>query len=172
MNLHSKFIIMSRIQLFFGFVSVVSAIFYIRSSRFRVIKLLSPWECLYWTVRAAIWQYPWPKDGLEWKERYNDLLFKYEIIKGWNFLRPFFASRGYYLYETRQGHGFSMLPATDLDVPDVASAYPYARRLKGMVPEFHTSVKSFKLRLDVRLPLHCLCRLRECGRLKMFKDVK
>jgi hypothetical protein len=167
---------MSRIQIFFGFVSVASVIFYIRRSRLRVIKLESPWECLFWTVRAALWQYPWPKDELEWKERYDDLFFKYEIIKGWNFLRPFFASRGYYLYKSNrmeQGFGYDILPANDLNVTNVVSTYPYARRLKGMVPEFHTSVKSFiKVTIRRKLPLHCLCRLRECGRLKMLKDVK
>jgi hypothetical protein len=137
---------MPRIQLFFGFVSVASVIFYIRRSRFRIIKLESPWECLFWTVRAALWQYPWPKDELEWKERYDDLLYKNESIKARNFLRPFFVSRGYYLYKTRQG--YNMLPSTDLDVPNVASTHPYARRLKGMVPEFHTGVNFFSKSYD------------------------
>lgn len=101
----------------------------------RIIQLESIRERIIWTFRSWLWSYPVPLDLNRWRlsNPEDTELYGREaraIIRTWKFLGPFFASRGYTLYQSRPPRTFDLLPApaTKLAKPRVTPEFPYARR--------------------------------------------
>src|SRR6267154_6897635 len=58
---------------------------------------------VYWTIRSWLWSYPVTPEFDMWDEgdpieEEKWMKERRRIIRTWNFLRPFFAARGYDLY--------------------------------------------------------------------------
>ncbi|KDR85852.1 hypothetical protein GALMADRAFT_132495 [Galerina marginata CBS 339.88] len=99
----------------------------------RLIKLDSFWESLIWTFRSAYWGFPLFSRAGSWNvpdpsDVKGTGIHYIQIIKSWNFLRPFFASRGYTLYQGMPSHMLETCPAP---FPKAATQqeYPYSRRI-------------------------------------------
>uniref|UniRef100_A0A8H7Y4K3 Protein kinase domain-containing protein n=1 Tax=Psilocybe cubensis TaxID=181762 RepID=A0A8H7Y4K3_PSICU len=111
-----------------------------RRTPIKVIKLDSRWESLLWTWRLRRSKLHFAEKLEDWYYKTNDsdsMLGKIFTIKEfWLFLRPFFASRGYTLYQKH--------PKPDW-VGDIVAApwppqakdasYPYARHIRSNDPD-------------------------------------
>lgn len=106
------------------------------SRRMKLVRLPSHQETLLWTFRE--WQagYPvpvgfdeWDHDDMGTNEAWGCRLN--EMLRAWNFLRLFFASRGYLCYKSHR-HPASLFPTPavtgfkDLEISGDLP-YPYAR---------------------------------------------
>ncbi|KAF8971814.1 hypothetical protein BDZ97DRAFT_1650543 [Flammula alnicola] len=90
------------------------------------------WARVYWTFRSLLWGYPLFKTVDGWRLPDTDdmqVTTKHysRIYKSWNFLRPFFFSRGYTLYESTARSRYETIPPTT-SKPPTEQVYPYARR--------------------------------------------
>lgn len=101
----------------------------------RVIKLESSRERIIWTFRSWLQNYPVPLDIGQWQhsDPENVELYAREALviqRAWKFLEPFFASRGYTLYQSYPPKLYDLLPApaTRLAKPRIVPEFPYARR--------------------------------------------
>lgn len=101
----------------------------------RIIKLESLHERIIWTFRSWLWNYPVPLDPDQWQisDPLDMELYGREaraIQRTWKFLEPFFASRGYTLYQSYPPRLFDLLPApaTKPSKPRATPEFPYARR--------------------------------------------
>jgi len=102
----------------------------------RVIRLDSISERIFWTIRAWLWGYPVPVDLEKWNLTDSDDMDVYgkevrTIQHAWKFLEPFFASRGYTLYQNQEPDIFTLLPSPN-PLPSKAHlepSYPFARRM-------------------------------------------
>jgi hypothetical protein len=95
------------------------------------------WQNLYWCIRPLFWDNPLFKTVDEWyapeiegedtHERYQEHYDRF--LRCWEFLRPFFASRGFTLYDYGPERWSSYPPAAQFDptLKDVDD-YPYGRR--------------------------------------------
>ncbi|KAG2004502.1 other/AgaK1 protein kinase [Coprinopsis cinerea AmutBmut pab1-1] len=97
----------------------------------RLVHCGSVWETLRWTLHAWWHAYSVPTDRATWTST-QDTTIPYEeeikiTAKRWALLTPFFASRGYHLYEPSKLP--QTMPPSSLKPPaDVDESYPYARR--------------------------------------------
>ncbi|TFK31819.1 hypothetical protein BDQ12DRAFT_639562 [Crucibulum laeve] len=125
----------ARLALTLPFLLAVPASVYVLR-HVRIIQLESLRERIVWTFRSWRANYPVPLDMDRWKivetedgdeEFWEDVRVK---IRTWEFLAPFFASRGYLLYQSDPSNISSVYPAPTTDTrPHFESKFPYARRV-------------------------------------------
>ncbi|KAF8174911.1 hypothetical protein BJ912DRAFT_1075526 [Pholiota molesta] len=93
------------------------------------------WQNLYWHVRPLFWDNPLFKTTSEWyppetdgpDEEVNQQQHYARFLRCWQFLRPFFASRGFTLYD-HGPHPWATYPPTQLDPTSMGiDGYPYGR---------------------------------------------
>ncbi|PPQ80569.1 hypothetical protein CVT25_001603 [Psilocybe cyanescens] len=92
----------------------------------RIVKLDSPLESLLWTIRVLRWKrkFPGSCDDMIWKsdpsrEQYLQTMYT------WEFLAPFFASRGYRMH-TKSPRSDDLFPEPVPPHPE-QNTYPFAR---------------------------------------------
>jgi len=95
---------------------------------------------VYWTMRSWVYDYPitgdytvWDQEGFDVGNEETWVPARRRNIRRWNFLRPFFASRGYHLYRRNayldndyQSDLFATLLTTPPAARTKAVEYPYA----------------------------------------------
>lgn len=100
----------------------------------KAIKLNSPLERLIWSFRVHFFKHSFPKIMDDWVmpldgDAFADSQSWTRIVDTWEFLTPFFARRGYTLYQ-KVPKSAELVPAP---VPEPAGpaleVYPYARRI-------------------------------------------
>ncbi|KAF8899593.1 hypothetical protein CPB84DRAFT_1780143 [Gymnopilus junonius] len=93
--------------------------------KFRTLKLDSSWERLIWTWRLNRSGYSFPQVMDDWINEEFEPSKQEAIMNTWDFLRPFFTTRGYTLYKRRN---LVLTPET-FPKPTALQSYPYARRV-------------------------------------------
>ncbi|KIY68193.1 hypothetical protein CYLTODRAFT_490008 [Cylindrobasidium torrendii FP15055 ss-10] len=109
----------------------------------RIVKIGGFWCSVYWSFRSWAWNYPISSDESVW-EPYNDpdcnprTLVKFFEHRNriWDFMRPFFASRGYDLYVARCSAELEQYPSPTSVEPQKAPSYPYARQFCNLNEDF------------------------------------
>ncbi|KAF9457533.1 hypothetical protein BDZ94DRAFT_1272850 [Collybia nuda] len=103
--------------------------------RLRIVRLDSIRERVIWTFWTWLWDYPVPLDINQWQlsNPEDTELYGKEartILRTWKFLGPFFASRGYTLYQSQPSRIFDLLPAPVTKSAKIRAdpKFPYARR--------------------------------------------
>lgn len=87
-----------------------------------------------WLARSILWGFPIPATAEEWElpdvdsEAEAAMVEHFQRIeKAWDFLRPYFASRGYVLYEKLQTS--DLQPIVESGQMSLVQGYPYGRRI-------------------------------------------
>ncbi|KIM36285.1 hypothetical protein M413DRAFT_449332 [Hebeloma cylindrosporum] len=95
-------------------------------------------ECLFervhWVSRSIFWGMQVSSNAESWdytNYHSDELLFPQirRMLKVWNFMRPFFASRGYELYCNTHSNPFELFPVSKPGLATVQETYPYGRRM-------------------------------------------
>ncbi|KIM36290.1 hypothetical protein M413DRAFT_319948 [Hebeloma cylindrosporum] len=91
-------------------------------------------EKVHWTFRSIQWGLQVPPTAKSWdytNYHSDELLFPQvrRILKVWNFLRPFFASRDYDLYYNTHRNAMELFPVSKSGLASVQQTYPYGRRM-------------------------------------------
>jgi hypothetical protein len=98
----------------------------------RIIRFDSIGESIFWTLRSWYWRYPVPLDINQWRltDAHDVPLYRSEALaiqRAWKFLGPFFASRGYTLYQNEPPALFTLLPPP-APPGAINPSHPFARR--------------------------------------------
>ena len=98
----------------------------------RLLRVDDFCSSVYWTVRSWLWNSPVAAGYDVWHVGDPNIPGQYDkdrarLIRVWDFLRPHFTSRGYYLYALENPKDiYTMLfPCTQLSAE--ASSFPFAR---------------------------------------------
>ncbi|PPQ74573.1 hypothetical protein CVT26_007823 [Gymnopilus dilepis] len=103
-------------------------------TRPKVTHLKSTWERLIWAFRLSRFKHPFPKVMEDWHvpmqgDFLSDARNWARIVETWQFIAPYFAARGYTLYQKLPKTG-ETVPAEKPQAADPAlQVYPYARRI-------------------------------------------
>ncbi|KIY68195.1 hypothetical protein CYLTODRAFT_443535 [Cylindrobasidium torrendii FP15055 ss-10] len=101
----------------------------------RIVRIGGFWSSVYWSFRSWKWNYPISTDESVW-DPYNEphcdpaIMGKFFAHRNriWDFMRPFFASRGYDLYVAPCSTELEQYPSAISVEPQKAPSYPYARQ--------------------------------------------
>jgi hypothetical protein len=91
-------------------------------------------EKVHLVFRSIRWGLQVPSNAETWSYtnyHSDEFLFPQirRMLKVWNFLGPFFASRGYDLYYNTHPDTFELFPVSKSGLATVQQTYPYGRRM-------------------------------------------
>ncbi|KAH9478693.1 hypothetical protein JR316_0009151 [Psilocybe cubensis] len=94
--------------------------------RIRIVKLNSPWQSLFWTFRLLRWKHKFPSSykEMQWTGNPSTELYM-QTVHTWQFLAPFFASKGYRLHT--KSKKFEDLIPEPLPPHPKRSVHPFGR---------------------------------------------
>lgn len=94
----------------------------------RLVQLDNIWQSALWSLRINSLTHPFPTSLERWSFRH---MSEVDYLATWEFLRPFFASRGYTLYLKKAGSA-ELLPGSKPDFPPKSvRCYPYSRIIEN-----------------------------------------
>ena len=97
--------------------------------KLRTLRFDSLLERLIWSFRLSRLEYQFPRTYEDWNNDDFDPDKIQLLWKAWEFLRPFFASRGYILYKKLPNSDALAPLSTPGPAPSDFDTYPYARRI-------------------------------------------
>lgn len=101
----------------------------------KLVRMETLWQTLYWTLRSWWKGYFVPTDAVAWTPTYDiDTAYQNarKTEKMWMALAPYFATRGYFLYEVAPS--YECLPPSTIG--HKTDGYPYARMFIGEEADF------------------------------------
>lgn len=124
-----------------GLCLAVSLLVSQRLVNMRMVKLQGIWQRLCWSLRVHRLKTAFPKTLEEWRrDDDEDPARRIQLATAaWLFLRPYFAARGYTLYDNSQISAVLEPRPQPALAPASVQTYPYARTIP---PDYHPGISN------------------------------